>query len=587
MALGKSALQETRAFEQCRHPLSWPSDSGWVQMIFEVTPEQIERLSDEDLRTLVGYLAEQEAVRAGHSASCVTYGGHQKARDGGIDVRVDLGSAPIQGYIPRPQTGYQVKADDMPRNAIDREMRTGKKLKSSIKKLGEDGGAYIIVSSKGSLSDTSLSARKNAMSAAIADEPSASGLHVDFYDRHRLATWVNQHPGLVPWVRLRVGMPLSGWRPYDDWSSSPSGISEKYLTDDHIRIVSVRLKDTAGLSASAGIEKLREALSQPKGAARLVGLSGVGKTRLAQALFDSDIGKNALDARMVLYTDFADSPNPAPIELITYLQHLGRRAILLVDNCGMDLHRRLCARMRAGSSSLSLLTIEYDISDDEPENTDTYKLEPASSEIIEKIIKRRYPKLAEPEIRTIAVFSEGNSRIALALAETAQHGDSLADLKDSSLIDRLFQQNQREDPALLRAAKAIALVYSFDGETLSGDEAELPRIAALAGQSVDDLYAHVAELIRRQLVQRRSRWRALLPHALAHKLAKKALEDFPSERVSQNLIDGAPKRFLQSFSRRLGCLHESAEAQAIVAKWLSGYARMAGSPKSKNLTIMA
>jgi len=43
-------------------------------LIFEVTPEQIERLSEEDLRTLVGYLAEQEAVRAGHSASCVTYG---------------------------------------------------------------------------------------------------------------------------------------------------------------------------------------------------------------------------------------------------------------------------------------------------------------------------------------------------------------------------------------------------------------------------------------------------------------------------------------------------------------------------------
>src|SRR5437773_9669123 len=59
-------------------------------MIFEVTPEHIEALSDSDLRTLVGYLAEQETVRAGHSPSSVTYGGHQNVKDGGVDVRVDL-----------------------------------------------------------------------------------------------------------------------------------------------------------------------------------------------------------------------------------------------------------------------------------------------------------------------------------------------------------------------------------------------------------------------------------------------------------------------------------------------------------------
>ena len=48
-------------------------------MIFEVTPEHIERLSDSDLRTLIGFLAEQEAIRAGQSASGITYGGNQNA----------------------------------------------------------------------------------------------------------------------------------------------------------------------------------------------------------------------------------------------------------------------------------------------------------------------------------------------------------------------------------------------------------------------------------------------------------------------------------------------------------------------------
>jgi hypothetical protein len=98
-------------------------------MIFEVTPEHIEGLSDTELRTLIGYLAEQEAVRAGHSASSVTYGGHQNAKDGGIDVRVDLGALAIKGYIPRGQTGFQVKAEDMPNGDIISEMRPKGKLR--------------------------------------------------------------------------------------------------------------------------------------------------------------------------------------------------------------------------------------------------------------------------------------------------------------------------------------------------------------------------------------------------------------------------------------------------------------------------
>lgn len=380
-------------------------------MIFEVKPDHIESLSDKDLRALVGLLAEQEVVRAGYSTAGVTYGGHQNAKDGGIDVRVDLGSEAINGYVAQPQTGYQVKADDMPKASILKEMRPEGALRPAIRELGESGGAYIIVSSKGSVADRALTERKNAMASAIADTPSASALHVDFYDRQRIATWVNQHPGLVTWVRSRIGLPLTGWRPYGDWSSSPEQVSAQYLTDEHIRIVGVRLKDSDGLNATAGIEKIREILSAPSGSIRLVGLSGVGKTRLVQALFDKSIGNNALDPQIAVYADLSDSPDPVPLELIEHLQHLGRRCILIVDNCGIELHRKLCARMRSTPGAVSLITVEYDISDDEPENTDTYKLEPASSEIIEKLIERHYPQLSQPEVRTITAFSEGNSRV--------------------------------------------------------------------------------------------------------------------------------------------------------------------------------
>jgi hypothetical protein len=537
-------------------------------LIFEVTPEQIELLSDADLRTLVGYLAEQEAIRATYSAACVTYGGHQNAKDGGIDVRIETGGNPITGYIPRPLTAFQVKAENMPKSEILKEMRPKGVLRPAIKSIGEAGGAYIIASSKGSVSDTALSARKNAMAEAMADAPNAAGIHLDFYDRRRMASWVNQHPGLIPWVRSHVGQALSGWRPFEDWSSSPGAADEPYLADDSVRLMGAHINERASLDAVNGINHLREILARPKGIARLVGLSGVGKTRLVQALFDPSVGEDALSPRLAIYTDLSDEPDPVPLELLRRLHDLDQRCVLIVDNCGIELHRKLAAQMTTANSLVRLVTIEYDISDDEPENTDVFRLEPASSQLIEKIVERRYPKLTAPEISTIAEFSEGNSRIALVLANTAQEGESLANLNDSELFKRLFQQKNADNPDLLRAAKACSLVYSFDGETLEGDEAELPVVASLTDQTPAVLHGHVAELYRRQLVQRRSRWRAVLPHALAHRLAKSALQDIPKASILNHLTSKAPERLIKSFSRRLGRIHDSLEAQTIVAEWL-------------------
>ena len=102
-------------------------------MIFEVTAEQIEHLNDTDLRTLVGFLCEEEVRLQGHSPISVTRGGNQNASDEGIDVRVSIhDNAAIAGYIPASVTGFQVKAQDMPWQPILTKMAPGGVLGSSI-----------------------------------------------------------------------------------------------------------------------------------------------------------------------------------------------------------------------------------------------------------------------------------------------------------------------------------------------------------------------------------------------------------------------------------------------------------------------
>lgn len=537
--------------------------------MFDITPDDINLLNDIDLRELVGRLCEAELVSRGLSPAAATWGGNQTAADGGLDVRVALPpGVSIEGFVPRPSTGFQVKKPDMPRAEIIAEMRPAGVIRPIIQELADEAGAYVIVSSTGSTADSALRRRQNALREALDGAANTDQLHTDFYDRTRLATWVRRHPGLITWVRERVGRSLVGWRPYGAWSSTAEGVDAEYLIDDKLRLHLSSQRNVPELPIDQGIDELRAEVAQLGKAVRLVGLSGVGKTRLVQALFDARIGSCPLPPSFAVYTNLSDNPDPQPTGLATDLIANRMHAVLIVDNCPPDLHRRLADLCRGDTSTVSVLTVEYDVRDDQPEGTQVFTLDTSSPELIKKLLQRRYSNLSQVDARTIAEASGGNARIAIALAETVDRSDTIAGLSNDELFQRLFRQRQDPNDALLLAAQACSLVYSFQGEALTGEAAELPRLAALAGQTESEIYRHVGELLRRELVQQRGVWRAVLPHAIANRLAARALEDTPYDLINLHLVEGGTARLAQSFSRRLSFLHDHPRAVAIVDSWL-------------------
>lgn len=533
--------------------------------MLEITADDIGLLGDEQLRTLIGRLCEVECRQRGHSTAHVTWGGNQNAADGGIDVRVELpaGSHTV-GFIPRVATGFQVKKQDMPRAEILQEMLPEGVPRSSIQELADQNGAYIIVSSEGSTADSALANRRKAMAEATEGYRNGNALCCEFYDRNRVATWVRAHEALIPWVRFTVGRPIPGWQSYGPWAAS---VDDVYLSDDRLRIHPGRKTSENGVSASQGIQTIRDDLRVGRKVVRLVGLSGVGKTRLVQALFDERVGKSSLNSHLAIYANMTDSPEPPPIGMATQLVAAGSRAILIVDNCPSDLHHRLAEICRGETSLLSLLTVEYDIRDDRPEGTDVFILETSSLEVIQQLVRRRFPIVSEIDSRTIADFSGGNARIALAIAGTLGQNETLAGLTDEQVFQRLFTQRHAHDSGLYLCAQACSLVYSFHREDIA-DDGELARLGRVVDRSPQELYRNVAELCRRDLVQQRSHWLAILPQAIANRLAAVALQNIPYQLIEDQLVNGASERLLKSFSRRLGYLHASDEAVAIVRRWV-------------------
>jgi len=536
--------------------------------IFEVTSSDIRQLNDEQARELVARLCRADLRRQSAGTDSVTWGGDQRAKDGGVDVRVDISPAiGISGYIPRDATAYQVKAESFAQAKVPGEMAPKGVLRHAVVELATCSGAYVIVSTKDNCSDSALKNRKKAMADCLAKYGLADRVHLDFYDSRKIADWAGDHPAVLVWLRSVLGKPIQGWRPYDAWAYRETSIESEYLLDDKIKVF-VQNSDEA-ISVVVAIQRLRKELTAIGASARLVGLSGVGKTRLVQALFDSRIQASAvaLNPEAVVYTDISDNPMPQPTAMLEALSQEGADVVVVVDNCGQDIHQKLTEIVKRPGSKIRLVTVEYDIRDDLPDSTVCYKLEGSTGEVITELLKHRYQNVSDVDIQTIVEFSDGNARVAFALASTSAAKGELAQLRDEALFKRLFIQKHTESNELQRCAEAASLLYSFDFEG-SDEQSELAILASVAEVTVQTFYVNVSELKRRGLVQERGKWRAVLPHAISNRLAIKAIQSNPSTLLIGRLVDNASDRIALSFTRRLGYLHESTYAQRIVAEWL-------------------
>ncbi|MCB0195837.1 MAG: hypothetical protein KDJ65_28060 [Anaerolineae bacterium] len=537
-----------------------------MSSLLEITGDDIALLNDTDLRSLIGLLCEADFRLAGLSPHGIIWGGHQDASDDGLDVTVHSDIDPPQySCVPRRTTGFQVKKPDMQPSRIGNEMRPKGKLREEIKTLINEGGSYIIVNSNGSTTKKALQKRIEAMRKAVANEPNHQQLHLDFLDRGRIATWVRTHPSLILWVRNKIQRPLQGWHSYDNWAKTPTGLQEEYIVDEELRLYDGTSSEQ-GNSVIDGLQKLRSRLTHSGASIRLTGLSGVGKTRLVQALFDERVGDHALNPALAYYTDISDSPIPDPTSFANQLIATQAKAVLIIDNCSQELHRNLTNLCK--DSMVSLLTVEYDIRDDVPEETDVFRLEPSSDRIIEKLLEQRYPYISQINIHTIADFANGNARVAIALANTLKQNESLSTLRDEELFDRLFHQRHSPNDSLRVSAEICSLVYSFNGDDTTSATSELKFLSDLAEKSSLELYRDVAELKDRGLVQARNVWRAVLPQAIANRLAKHALNSIPRQTIVDTFVLNGSDRLIKSFTRRLGYLHDCKPAIEIAEAWL-------------------
>ncbi|WP_206607970.1 hypothetical protein [Aeromonas veronii] len=404
------------------------------------------------------------------------------------------------------------------------------------------------------------------MKDAVKDDPHRSNIQLDFYDRSKLVQWLRQHPSVMLWAKKILGQGYSGWQPYGAWSNPPQGSEDTLISAPGVTITLPSGKGQK-LAIQDAIGPMRELIRSTNKAVRITGLSGVGKTRIVQALFDESVGADALDRTIAVYVDTGENPEPSATAMLDRLIAEGRRAIMILDNCPSELHTLLASKV-AAKGTISLITVEYDIRDDKPQITEVIQIEAVGPEVAEQLVLRRFPNIGRNNARRIAEFADGNARVSLAIAERVEEGESLAQLSDVQLFNRLFEQRNNPDDSLREQAEILSLVYSFSVSTAEEGQNELEVLGSISGYSVSQLFRATSKLSDRHIVQKRAHWRAILPHAVANRLAALALDSIPVEQLRATFEATGRQRLLMSFAHRLGLLHDHTVAKEIVECWL-------------------
>ena len=454
--------------------------------IFDIEKDDLLRLSENQLEELIFRLAEADVAAQGHSPAWVDQSGHKNAADGGIDILVKVPASDFNsGFLVNPNTILQSKKESMPKKKILNEMQKDS-THLTLSQQAKIGGSYIIVSVADDCAPQRMDERLAAMQEAFSGDPNIDKIHLNFFDRSKLFQWLRQYPSIMLWVKDKLGQGYSGWRPYDSWSNPPKGAKDSLILAPG---VSVHMPTERGqmVPIENAIEPMRELIRSSSRAIRITGLSGVGKTRIVQALFDETVGANAIDRTIVLYADTGAEPDPSASAMLDWLIAKNCRAFMILDNCPSKLHSLLASRVSAASGDLSLITVEYDIRDDKPQTTEVIHIEADGPDVAQELLLRRFSSIGQVNARRIAEFAGGNARVSLAIAERVREGESLATLPDEELFDRLFEQRKGRDGDLRKQVEALSLVYSFSVD-LDMDPNELEVLGSIFGHSEDQLF---------------------------------------------------------------------------------------------------
>ena len=494
---------------------------------FEVTGEDITALTEHTLPKFLRRLLDAEAEANDLPAYGVHVASNIYAADGGEDGRITWKGGPTHTlFLPSRLCQFQLKAGDIsPAEAARDVLTKGGTVKDMVWSALKEGGHYIMLCSQG-YTQRQIEAREARIRKALRGVGmDIDDDQIDFRDADQIAMWTNHHPSIAIWVReqARPGTigPFHSW---SHWAGRAEHRASSFVEDERLPTLQAQL---------------REQLTEPRKVVRVVGLSGVGKSRLILEALGKEEQKDTTAGRFLadiaMYAVQSEVGSSAINSVVQNLADSGTRAVVVVDNCDPESHQILTGMVLRQSSRLSLVTIDDEVPSGTLDKT-TLKIDEAPSSVTEGIINHVLPSHPPADQRRLARFSKGFPEVAVLVGKAWDESIPIAHAADDTLVETFVRGRRAREPELL--LKSAALLAAFGPvrvehpaggqmEVASPVHCQLSEIANL-GRSLthEDLHFAVKQLAMRGIAKRQGRLAVLQPRPIAMKLAEQQWEEW-------------------------------------------------------------
>ncbi len=496
---------------------------------FQVTSQHVGRVGKQMFPQFLRRLLQAEALSHGIPSHGIHVADDVDAPDGGEDGRIQWQGGPEQTrFLLSRFTQFQLKTGDISPAAAGKEVLSkAGEIKPMVGSAFAEGATYMVLSTR-TYTREQLEKREGRIRTAL----KGAGLDIDdhqvhFRDASQLADWANAHPAVATWFLEKVepGFPKE-FRSWGHWAGRREHTASPLVEDERLSHLRQFLH--------------QQAIAEPRKTARIVGLWGIGKSRLVLEAFsptraDDPISSNL--SSLVLYAVELEVGSAALQNAVQRLADSGARAVVIVDECAPKTHRALVGMVERETSQLSLITLDDEIPL-ETLNASTHRVDEAPDAVTEAIVNRVASGLQGEDQRRLARFSRGFPRMSILVAQAWCESTPLAHSTEQDLVKSyILGRSSDEAELVLKSARLLATFGLINDK----DSAQFDRIASFGRNlNAQDLRTGVMSLTKRGVARRWSdRYVSIEPRPIAMWLAEQQWQEWGEDTWDKVLADSS------------------------------------------------